>query len=167
MAATVRLKSTWSLVIRRLPGLVGAILAVIGAVFLPIGILASPGSAAFVTVGSALLLAGIAGLAWAWREVGALRDLVARGRIMEAETTGFRRTRVRIGSAPQYRLTYAFTGPDGRRRVGLGGYAPAEEVILIDEGKTVHVIVDPENPDRFALARDVLEGAPARDEAAR
>ena len=114
-------------------------------------------SRVLVTVGAIVALFGAAQLgarALRWR---GLRRLALEGRLTEGRVVRVLATSMRIGRERQYRLEYGFDAADGRWRGGLSAHAPRRAIVRLEQGSPVHVLVDPADPRRHVLARDLLE----------
>jgi hypothetical protein len=106
-----------------------------------------------IVMGLALLVVGAGGGWLAARQSAALRRLGREG----APAQG-----VALGVAPAsgagswwFALRYALVGPDGVRRIGFSRPDSRAAFAGMRRGDPVAILVDPRNPARFALRRDV------------
>lgn len=125
--------------------LVGNVDPALGHVFFAVGLAATLGGAAH-----------LAGRAVGWRKLRRLADV---GALVEGRVLAVRSTELRIQRRRQYRLAYEFSPIAGVWRDGLSGFAPLAAIARLEPGSPVHVIVDPQRPEEFALAREVYEAA--------
>ncbi|MEM1314592.1 MAG: DUF3592 domain-containing protein [Pseudomonadota bacterium] len=143
------------LAFRTLPGVLALVFLAIGAVFALVSVFTPEQRGAFLPVGLLGLALGGGLAARGWVKARRLLRLARTGRSVTGRALGWTVTPVRIGYVAQYRLKFEVTGPDGVRREGWSGYAPPEKIVSIEAGAPVEVLVDPEDPATFALARDL------------
>jgi hypothetical protein len=106
-----------------------------------------------IGMGLALLIVGGGGASLAARQSGALRRLGREGAAAQG---------VALGVGPSsgagswwFALRYALVGPDGVRRFGVSRPDSRAAFEGVRRGDPVEVVVDPKDPARFALRRDV------------